>query len=89
MPARGSAAARGHLAGSARVPGRVDLRKAANFAGDREQVVRSVNRLLGGVDLVEHGADQGRLPDVLRNADPLRIGRAGTPCIPGRRNESS
>ena len=36
-----------------------------------------VEGLLGGVQLVEHGADQGRLPDVLRDADPLRVGCAG------------
>jgi hypothetical protein len=62
-------------AGSARRPRRVDVREAPDLAGDREQVVGGVERLFGGVELVEHGADQGRLADVLRNADPLRVGR--------------
>src|SRR3954452_7773041 len=67
----------GHLVGSARGPGRVDLREEADLAGDREEVVRGVERVFGGVELVEHGADQGRLANVLRDADPLRVGGAG------------
>src|SRR5215218_11340882 len=61
---------------SARRPGGIDLRKAADLAGDREKVMPCVQRFLGGVELVEHRADQGRLADVLRDADPLRVGRA-------------
>ena len=73
-----------------RRPGRVDFGEAADFAGDGEQVVGGVERLLGGVQLVEHRADQGRLPDVLRDADPLRIccasnRRIGAVCEADRR----
>ena len=59
-----------------RRPGRVDFGQATDFASNGEQVVGGVQGLLGGVQLVEHGADQSGLPDVLRDADPLRIGCA-------------
>src|SRR3954451_10817314 len=45
------------LPASARRPGRVDVCEAAHLPGDREQVVCGVERLLGGVNLVEHGTD--------------------------------
>jgi hypothetical protein len=35
-----------------------------------------VESLFGGVQVVEHGTDQGGLAHVLRDADPLGIGRA-------------
>ena len=44
--------------------GRVDFGEAADLAGDGEQVVGGVDGLLGGVELVEHGTDQGRLADL-------------------------
>jgi Transposase, Mutator family len=60
---------------------RVDLGEAADLAGDGEQVVGGVDRLLGGVQFVEHRADQRRLADVLRDADPLRIRGTSDRCI--------
>jgi hypothetical protein len=65
-----------------RWPGGIDFGEAADFAGDGEQVVGGVDGLLGGVQFVEHGADQGRLPDVLRDADPLRIGGVSDRRVP-------
>jgi hypothetical protein len=38
--------------------------------------VGGVDRVFGGVELVEHGTDQGGLAHVLRDADPLRVRRA-------------
>jgi hypothetical protein len=57
-------------------PGGSTSARAADLACDGEQVVGGVDGLLGGVQLVEHGADQGSLADVLRDADSLRIGCA-------------
>lgn len=58
------------LPAATRRSGRIDLREAAHLAGDREQVVCRVNGLLGGVHLVKHRANQGRLPDVWETLIP-------------------
>ena len=70
-------AAEPRFSGHARGTGRIDLGQATDFAGDGEEVVRGVDRVLGGVvQLVEHGPDEGGLTNVLRDAYALCAGCA-------------
>jgi hypothetical protein len=59
--------------GSGRACG-IDLGEAADLAGEGEEVMGGVERLVCGVELVEHRADECGLADVLRNADALGVG---------------
>jgi len=59
--------------GSGRARG-LDLGEAADLAGEGEEVMGGVQRLVCGVELVEHRADECGLADVLGNADALRVG---------------
>ena len=53
---------------------RLGFGEAADLAGDAEEVVVGVQRVVCGVELVEYGADERRLADVLGHTDPLGVG---------------
>jgi hypothetical protein len=52
----------------------LDLGEAADLAGEGEEVMGGVERLICGVELVENRADECGLADVLGNADALGVG---------------